>query len=154
MKPTAILSLVVLLCGAACAQQAKMATQFVSPTLFQLHDDKLQITYDISGTTPHFTYQDTAQKLEFSGDQIRKIENPELGTLISVTTRMTVDAGSTTFTLMVPHMNLIGDKPLDVRTYGMIVVHRFTVNAPHNQGELETYVAHELVGSAQHAVAK
>ena len=151
MKPTVLLSLFLALCSMAVHAQQTKSTQFVAANLFKVHDAKFQITYDTSSAIPHFTYQDTAQKLEFSGDQIRRVENGELGTLVSVFTRRTVDSGSTTFTLLVPHVNLTSDAPTDVRTYGIIVVHRFSVIQKQNQGEIETYMAYDLVGTAEHA---
>jgi hypothetical protein len=55
----------------------------------------------------HFTYQDLQQTLNFSGAEIRQADN-EIGTLVSVTTRMTVDTGGTTFSILLPRINIPG----------------------------------------------
>jgi len=43
---------------------------------------------------------------DFSGSEIRVVELPDLGTLVSVTLLLTIDSGSTTFTLLLPRVNL------------------------------------------------
>jgi hypothetical protein len=49
--------------------------------------------------------QNAVQSLQFAGDQINTIET-QLGALVTVFIRRTIDAGSTTFTLLVPRVNL------------------------------------------------
>ena len=76
------------------SQPGNQATQ--PPNLYQLSGKHLNITYSTSGIDgkPHFSYQDLQQTLNFTGDQIRSVET-EIGTLVTVTIRMTVDTGGT-----------------------------------------------------------
>jgi hypothetical protein len=78
-----------------------------TPNLYVLHGPQLHITYATTGIDgqPHFTYQDLQRALHFTGDEIRTAEL-EIGTLVTVTIQLTVDAGSTSFSLLVPHVNL------------------------------------------------
>ena len=81
------------------------------PNQFDLRGDTVQISYstrgpfiDQPGLQPKFTYQDQEQKLSFTGDQIRR-QQSELGTLVSVSLRVSIDAGGTTLTLLLPAIN-------------------------------------------------
>src|SRR3954468_17568425 len=79
----------------------------VKPNLYQLQGEALHVTYSTSGIDgkPHFTYQDRHETLNFRGDEIRSAET-EIGVLVSVSIRRTIDAGSTSFSLLVPTVNL------------------------------------------------
>ena len=43
---------------------------------------------------------------DFTGSEIGVVEVPDLGTLVSVTVLLTIDSGSTTFTVLLPRVNL------------------------------------------------
>jgi hypothetical protein len=126
------------------------ANQPVAPNKYQLSGGRLHITYtttDKSGQ-PHVSYQDSTRTLSFTGNQIRETKT-EMGTLVSVTIRMTVDTGSTTFTLLVPTVNLASaSSPAQVKTYGISTVHRFSVVPAANRGQTELYTTTELSGTA------
>jgi hypothetical protein len=49
----------------------------------------------------------TGPTRHFSGSQIRRL-NTEIGTLVTVTTAMTVDTGSTSFSVLIPAITLTG----------------------------------------------
>lgn len=55
------------------------------------HPNLIQAQSDFDGK-PHFSYQNAVQSLQFAGDQINAIET-ELGALVSVFIRRTIDAG-------------------------------------------------------------
>ena len=101
-----------------------------TPNLFRLHGTNLQVIYSTSGFDgkPHLQYHDVFQTLHFSGDQIRTLPS-EIGTLVTVTIRMTVDTGSTVFTLLVPHVNLEDESntPVNITTYGFTTIRRFSI---------------------------
>jgi hypothetical protein len=124
---------------------ANQATQ--SPNLYQLSGKHLNITYSTSGIDgkPHFSYQDLQQTLSFTGDQIRSVET-EIGTLVSVTIRMTIDSGGTTFSLLLPRVNIPGEQSVPVQTVGITTLHRFSI-LPIN-GQLDFYTVTRLNGSA------
>jgi hypothetical protein len=118
-----------------------------APNLYQLSGKQLNITYSTSGIDgkPHFSYQDLQQTLSFTGDQIRSVET-EIGTLVSVTIRMTVDTGGSTFSLLLPRVNIPGEQSVPIQTVGTTTLHRFSI-LPIN-GQLDFYTVTRLHGSA------
>jgi len=123
------------------------------PNLYQLHGEKLKISYSTSSIrgTPLFSYQDAHQSLNFHGEEIRTTTT-DLGTLISVTIRKTIDAGSTTFTLLLPRVNLQQTITASITTEGITTEHRFSTVPLQNRGQLDNYTMTHLTGSAQSVV--
>ena len=119
------------------------------PNLFTLQGHHLQVTYSTTSIDgrPNLQYHDPFQTLQFSGEQIRTLDS-EIGTLVTVTIRMTVDAGSTSFTLMVPQVNLDPSNRAQITTFGITTVHRFSVIPVLNLGQTELYTLTELSGTA------
>lgn len=130
-----------------------MATPFLVPNLFQVHNANLHISYSTSGIDgqPHFHYQDASQSLDFTRDQVRA-ETTGIGTLVSVRIRTTVDSGSTSFSLLVPTVNLHANQSATIHTIGITTVHRFSIIPALNTGQTELYSAVVLTGTAQHVV--
>jgi hypothetical protein len=120
------------------------------PNLYQLQGAQHHITYSTTGFDgkPHFTYQDAAQALHFTGDQIRTAAS-EIGTLVSVTIHLTVDAGSTTFTLVVPAVRLGQSQQVAIQTLGITTLHRFSIVPQLLHGQTETSTAISLTGTAE-----
>ena len=119
------------------------------PNLFTLHGRRgLQVTLATSSFTgrPQLTYQDGTEALQFEGDDIT-FEDTVLGRLASVVLASTVDLGSTTFTLVVPHVNLIGAGSHAVETVGLIAVHRTTIGGL-GHGQLTSVTTVRLRGNA------
>lgn len=83
----------------------------------------------------------------FAGSQIRTL-NSEIGTLITVTTQLTVDAGSTSFSLLLPAISLtaISDHQT-FATEGIITSHTGPNSVP-STGVHETYRFVPLEGKA------
>jgi hypothetical protein len=127
-----------------------MTTPNLSPNLYLLQGHQLHITYSTTGFdgNPHFTYQDARHTLNFVGKEIRTLDT-EIGTLVSVTIVQTVDTGSTTFTLLVPKINLGSSKKASVKTEGITTIHRFSIIPIFNQGQTEIYSVIPLSGSAE-----
>ena len=74
-----------------------------------------------------------------------------IGSLVTVVVRMTVDTGSTTFTVLIPTVNLTApDHPSPIETVGITTVHRFSILPIFNQGQTELYSVTLLSGSASH----
>jgi len=124
----------------------------VAPNVFNLSGGKMHITYSISSKNgeARMAYQDGAQTSNFSGSQIRQVKT-EIGTLVTVTIHMTVDSGSTSFTLLVPAVNLENSSATStVHTVGITTVHRFSVVPVANRGQTELYTITQLSGSALH----
>ena len=119
------------------------------PNLYRLHGHHLHITYSTSGIDgkPHFQYHDPFQTLQFSGAEIRTLAS-EIGTLVTVTIRLTVDTGSTSFTLVVPQVNLDQSNHAHITTFGVTALHRFSVVPAFNEGQTELYTVTKLSGTA------
>jgi hypothetical protein len=126
-----------------------MATPFVQPNLFDLSGHGLHITYSTTGIDgkPHFSYHSTTQTLNFTGDQIETLQSP-LGTLVTVFIFRTIDGPSTSFTVLVPRVNLIANECLQIRTEGITTMHRFSIIPAMLHGQLDHYTVHALHGTA------
>jgi hypothetical protein len=124
-----------------------------TPNYYSVQGGNLTITYattSINGQ-PTFTYQDTNQSITFTGDQIRTV-GTEIGTLVTVTTAMTVDAGSTTFTLLIPRVALDASNQAALRTKGITTHHKFSLIPSLNVGQRDTYKVTALTGTASFLV--
>ena len=104
---------------------------------------------------PHFIYQDAQQTKRFVGNQVR-IVPCDLGRLVSVTLVLTIDSGSTSFSLLVPTVQLLDGAPQPVQTEGITTVHRFSIPVvvggviqPWNIGQDDLYTFTKLTGSAR-----
>lgn len=128
------------------------AQQTVSPNLYHLSGHHLHVTYSTSSIDgkPILSYQDSHQSKSFKGDQIRTVEC-DLGTLVSVTLHVTVDVGSTTFSLFIPRMRIAQGESASVRTDCVTTLHSMPF-APVVHGQLDTYTVVTLHGTAQHVV--
>lgn len=124
------------------------------PNFYQVHGHvhggQLTVTYSTSGFDgkPHFTYQDAFLTLQFTGNEITR-ESTELGTLVSVFIVRTIDAGSTTFTLLVPRVNLDQGHHAPIETEGITTVHRFSIFPQADHGQTDLYSVTRLTGTAR-----
>lgn len=130
--------------------QAPKEAPAVAPDIFVLSGGGLHVSYATSGIDgkSHFTYQDAHRTLTFSDNQIRTVDVPDIGTLVSVTLMLTVDSGSTTFSLVIPRVNLPGESSVPISTDGITTVHRFSLIPAFNQGQRDFYTVMRLRGSA------
>ncbi len=133
------------------------AVQLVTPDLYVLSGGGIQVHYATTGFAgqPHFTYHDAFRTLTFTGNQIRVVPVPDLGTLVSVTIVMTVDSGSTTFSLLLPAVQLAtgaGPGSVSISTDGITTMHRFSVVPVLNHGQREFYTVTPMTGTASHVV--
>jgi hypothetical protein len=120
------------------------------PNVYELQGDHLHVSYVTTGKTgkPRFSYQDANQSLSFTGDQIRTATT-EIGTLVTVTLHMAVDSGSTSFTLLVPHVNLT--KPgtnAQIQTIGITTAHQLALLRIGGKGQTQLYTETQLSGTA------
>lgn len=127
------------------------SNQAASPDMYELSGGGLHVNYATTSITgqPYFSYQDGNQKLSFKGKEIY-VAKSEIGTLVTVRIRMTVDAGSTTFTLLVPDVRLADSShSAQIHTIGITTEHHFSVMPAMNLGQKETYKTTELSGTAK-----
>lgn len=123
----------------------------VTPNLYQLSGHHLHVTYSPSGIDgkPSMTYQDTHESKSFKGDQIRTVEC-DLGILVSVTLRITVDVGSTTLSVLIPRMRVSpAGGSYAVHTECITTVHNTSFAPQSLQGQLDHYTVTSLRGTAQ-----
>lgn len=120
-----------------------------TPNLYQLKSSQLRVKFSTTSKDgqPYFSYEDGSRSLSFKGNQIRQVKS-DMGTLVTVTVHMTVDSGSTTFTLLVPEVNLAEqNSPAQIHTIGITTVHRFSVVPAVNHGQTERYTTSEFSGT-------
>jgi hypothetical protein len=125
---------------------------FVQPTTWNLSNTAtgLQVSYSNAG--PNLHYHQGAVVKDFTGNQIRVAEVPDVGTLVSVTIQMMVDSGSTTFTMLLPRVNLPAPPALPaavpVTADGVTTLHRFSTVLALQHGQQESYTVTPLQGTA------
>jgi len=127
-------------------------TGFVQPTIWNLSNAAtgLQVSYSVAG--PHLHYHQGSVVQNFTGNQIRVAEVPDLGTSVSVTIHMLIDSGSTTFTMLLPRVNLPAPPALPaavpVTADGVTTLHRFSTVLALQHGQQEFYTVIPLQGTA------
>jgi hypothetical protein len=122
--------------------------QFVQPNFWILSGNGVQVRYSPAG--PNLHYQDAVRTLNFAGaQQVRVVNVPDLGTLVSVTIFLTIDSGSSTFTVLLPVVNLAA-QPISsapVSTYGITTAHHFSILPIFQHGQQESYSVIALQGT-------
>jgi hypothetical protein len=119
------------------------------PNLYELKNGSIKIIYSTSGNDgqPHLSYKKGKIQRSFSGEEIRTIET-DLGTVVSVTTVMSVDTGSTSFSVLIPKVNLDNTrKPAKIATQGIETIHKFSIIPAFNKGQMDTYKTFLLTGT-------
>ena len=134
-------------------------TEFVAPNLWSLSGGGIHVrfwTFTLGpirqgDEPPHLTYHDSHRTLSFHGDEIRSVDVPDLGTVVSVTIVLTVDTGSTTFTLLLPRVNIASQGPsnsVPVSTEGITTVHAGPFGPHLGHAQEEFYTVTPLMGTA------
>ena len=135
---------------------APVTQSFTAPNHYQLSGGGISITYLPvgAGGLAHLQYQDAQRTLNFSGNQIRTVEVPDIGTVVSVTLTITVDSGSTTFSVLIPRVTLQSatGSSAHIRTDGITTVHRFSLVPAFNLGQDELYTVTPLRGTASSVI--
>jgi hypothetical protein len=127
-----------------------------APNQYHLHGGGISVSFYPDGSGPGIVgrgllllvYQDAQQSLTFYENDVRSVEVPDLGKIVSVTVVMTVDTGRTTFSLLVPDVQLPEDQnSISIDTDGITTIHRaFAAMIGHPQSE--TYTVTPLHGTA------
>jgi hypothetical protein len=141
-----------------------MAVTFVNPNLWILSGGGITIRYsDIfvlgPASGPHLVYQNSLSSisLTFDKSEIREIEVPDLGKIVSVTIQKSVDFISTSLSLLLPVVNIIESGPissLPVNLSAIITAHLGpnVVSFPLGHGQRETYTVIPMSGSASYVI--
>jgi hypothetical protein len=121
----------------------------VAANMFAVAGGGLHVSYSTSGIDgkPHLSYQDPMRSLSFTGDEIRRVEC-DLGAVVSVTIVRTVDADSTSFSLLVPHVNVPPFGSAPISTEGVTTHHAFSIVPALNRGQRDFYHVTPLHGTA------
>jgi len=121
-----------------------------TPNKYHLQGGMLRVTYattSISGK-PRLTYQSSGRILIFTGEEIRRATS-ELGTLVTVSIKTIPDASSTTFSILLPNVNLDARNNAPMSTVGITTVHRTSIGGPGMvKGQVDTYTTTALKGTA------
>jgi hypothetical protein len=126
------------------------------PNQYHLHGSGISVSYYPDGFGPiiegrgslRLVYQDAHQSKSFYETDLRIVAVADLGTVVSVTLVMEVDTGSTTFSLLVPDIQLPEQQnSIYIHTEGITTVHRlFVALIGHPQSE--TYTVTAMCGTA------
>jgi hypothetical protein len=126
------------------------STEFTRPTTWILAGGGIQVRY--YAAEPTLFYQDKCLIRSFAGNEIRVADVPDVGTLISVTLVLTIDSGSTTFTLLLPRVNIPAPPMLPafvpVAAEGVITVHHLGLVPAFQHGQQDQYTVTSLAGTA------
>jgi hypothetical protein len=116
--------------------------------VFNFNSPHIQISYATGtlGSKAGLTYQDAHQTLQFNDQEIRTVST-DLGEEVTVTIHLTVDVGSTTFTLFIPKVALELNQHVHVETIGITAIHKIPL-APIIHGQLDSYSVVRLHGTA------
>jgi len=120
------------------------------PNVFELKSGTLSVTYTrrAADGLPHVDFADGSGEQHFVGAEVRSTPS-ELGDLVSVTIRRTIDSGSTALTLVVPLVNLESPaESLAVNVMSVTTVHRFSPVPRFNRGQMQTGMPAMLNGTA------
>ena len=123
---------------------------------FSLSGDGISIDYATTSLTgaPRLHYHDALRTLNFDGSDIRTVDVLDFGTVVSVTLNVTVDVGSTTFSVLIPPVETSGiGGSAHVRTEGITATHKSPLAPNVNVGQRIFYNVTSLRGTANHIVA-
>jgi hypothetical protein len=100
---------------------------------------------------PTLSYKDKHHALHFKGPEIRLLPT-EIGGLVSVTLKMTIDAGSTSFSFLIPVIEL-ADRQAEQKfeTVGVRTEHKTALVLP-GTGLREIYEIHKVEGIARSVI--
>jgi hypothetical protein len=131
----------------------EMVQERFKPNRFVLTTFRLAITYDLAGFDgkPHLNYQvgQGPPAIGFTGDEIRS-QKSEIGTQVTVTLEAIPDGDSTTLTLLLPVINLVGTTEQAFETLAIVTTQRGSIGGPDLvDGVAQSYEVLTLKGKAQ-----
>ena len=129
----------------------------IQPNRFELqsNDGKTKVDYETTsfiGQPVLNLSQVPGPIRHFAGSQIRRIDT-EIGTLVSVTTQMSIDTGSTSFSILIPAITLAAISEHQAFTTEAIVTHHTGPNSVPATGVHETYQFIPMKGQASFVIA-
>ena len=113
------------------------------------HDVEITYTFGANPSFPALNYKQGSISKSFLPSEIHT-DNTELGQLVTVTLELTIDSGSTTFSLFLPSLQVPMGQSVDFSSIGIYKESRGPVISPHQQ--TITWRTIHLHGSAQTVV--
>ena len=127
-----------------------------TPNQYHLSGRAITVDYYTDGHGPitgveglvFFVYQDSHLSKTFGQGEVRVVDVGDLGQVVSVTLAPTVDTGSTTFSLLIPSVELSdGTGTVPITTEGITAIHRILAAAI-GHPQHDTYTVTRLSGTA------
>lgn len=120
----------------------------VKPNRYELKGGDTTISYATSSFDgkPRMSYSNGQQSQTFAGEEIRSSQT-EIGMLVSVSVTRSVDIGFTSFSFLIPEIELANDQPQEFKTPGIVTRHKGPDSFPAT-GARETYEIVQLQGTA------
>jgi len=122
----------------------------IKPNQYDLKGERVSISYSTSSITgkPQLNLKKGRQIFNFSGNEIGVVDTT-IGALITVVTEILVDRGSTSFSFLLPTINLpTQSAKLSFRTVGITTVTTTSIAGPVT-GAQQTYKFVQLRGTAR-----
>jgi hypothetical protein len=127
---------------------------FTRANLFELSGNSIHVTFSSSSILgdPILSYRDDQRSLSFKGDEIR-IQNTELGELITVTLETIPDLKTVTFSLILPVVTVMPQSSgVRIKVPGITTTNPTTIAGP-PPGPQQLYSLVNLRGTAQFIVS-
>lgn len=131
-----------------------MMEDFTRANLFELSGDSIQVTYSSTSILggPILSYRDNQFIKLFRGDEIR-LQDTELGQLITVTLETIPDLRTVTFSLVLPIVTVMPQSAgICIEVSGLTVTNPTTIAGP-PLGPQKLYSVAQLKGTAQFIVS-
>jgi hypothetical protein len=127
---------------------------FTRANLFELNGNLIHVTYSSTSILggPLLSYRDDQRSLSFKGDEIR-IQNTELGELITVTLESIPDLKTVLFSILLPIVTVMPQSSgTRIKVPGITTTNPTTIAGP-PPGPQQLYVLVNLRGTAQFIVS-
>lgn len=123
----------------------------VQPNQYTLKGGSISVTYSTTSFLgkPILTYQDGTTTKEFFGSAIRT-QDVGIGTLVTVTTFLTIDAGGTEFSVLLPNIELADNTKTQKFDTDGILTHFKGPDSFPRTGVAQTYEFICMEGTARH----
>ena len=124
--------------------------QKILPNQYDLRGQGVSISYSVTSITgkPQLSFKKGRTTLNFTGDEIGVLDTT-IGSLISVTVATTIDRDFTSFSFLLPSIQLTSPSARQAfRTIGVTTVHKTTIAGP-IKGAQQTYKSVQLRGTAR-----
>ena len=122
-----------------------------APNLYELHGDKLQVTYSTTNIAgqPTFTFQQGRKILTFKKSDIKITKTP-IGTLVTVLVETVPDLKTVTFSLALPDVNLQQSTKVNIKTIGILTTSKTSIGGTNLvKGAVQVYKVVTLSGTAK-----